>query len=136
LTAEHKRRLRATHHAIAADMESAALASVAKKYHVPFIAIRAISDHLELDLPDCVNKSMDKEGQVQPLRVLGHVAWHPAQWRALLQLGCGFRSAQKTLENVVRHTGPTLLGPTTIKHTPNVADISKIEYGINAKGIQ
>ena len=118
---EQKRRLCATHHAVAADMESAALASTARQYDIPFIAIRAISDSVALNLPDCVNNAMDEEGQVQPLQVLGNVAWHPTQWPALVQLGRGFRNAQKTLAKVSRCTGPRLLGPANTSAPARVA---------------
>ena len=128
---EQKQRLFASHQAVAADMESATLATLAEQYNVPFIAIRAISDSMEMNLPDSVGKSVDKHGQVQLFKVLARVALHPSKWPALLQLGHGFRAAQLTLAKVAQQAGLTLLGPTKVKRSRNVATATELQEGLN-----
>ncbi|GAB3675001.1 phosphorylase family protein [Salinisphaera aquimarina] len=88
-------------HAVAADMESAAIAAVAAEFGLPFIAIRAIADDSTMILPPAANAAVDADGALKPLSMLRALAGRPrtmhAQLRALKQLAVAFKAAQNTL---------------------------------------
>lgn len=104
-TMEDKKLLADKTHAIAADMESAAIAQVAQNRNIPFLAIRTISDCYNECVPATVTSSMGRNGQVSIMRLLMSVAIRPNQWAALINLGRGFTKARKTLERVAACTG-------------------------------
>lgn len=89
---------------VALDMESAGAARAASEAGVPFIAIRAISDTLEEDLPVDFNRFM-KEGGMDWPRFIAHVITHPGVIPGLMRLGRNSRLAAtnfaKAVEKVV-----------------------------------
>lgn len=97
--------------AIAVDMESTAVAQVAKASSVPFIAIRAITDSVHMTIPKCVLNATDEFGIAHPFRFLKSLLRHPDEIYPMMRLVLGFRAAQKTLKNVLRHTNYRLLPP-------------------------
>lgn len=86
--------------AVAADMESAALSDLANQMQVPFVAIRAIADPLNMPLPKAVSQSLDEKGNANILRLLQYLIVHPWEIGALIRLGIQFRAAQNTLSKV------------------------------------
>lgn len=88
--------------AVAADMESAAIAAVAAEFELPFIAVRAIADDSAMTVSPVARAAVDDDGALRPLRLLRGLARPPAgvhaELRALKQLAVAFRAAQRTLE--------------------------------------
>lgn len=86
--------------AIAVDMESAAIAAVARHSEVPFMAIRAIADTASMTLPRSVSLSVNSSGRLCLHKLLWHAAPRPNEWIALKQLSTAFAAAHQTLQLV------------------------------------
>lgn len=99
-TAADKHALYARTGAIAVDMESAALAAVAKSGGVPFIAIRAIVDEVDRPIPAAAMLAVNEQGNLNPVRLIRSIAADPRQLRDLLHLANSMRAAQATLKRV------------------------------------
>lgn len=84
--------------ALALDMESSAVAKVAQKHGLPFLAIRAIADPAGMGLPEAVVYATDADGEVAIGRLLGYLLRHPAQLPSLVKLGLYFNKAKQTLK--------------------------------------
>ncbi|MBF0477717.1 MAG: purine phosphorylase [Deltaproteobacteria bacterium] len=97
--------------AAAADMESAAVAAVAAEYHLPFLAIRVITDPVEVAVPVSALAAVDQFGRVQPWALIRSLAKHPQDILSLIRLGRHFHAAQATLKDIARLVGPTFLAP-------------------------
>jgi nucleoside phosphorylase len=83
--AEEKRHLGERSDAV--EMESFEVLLESAAYGIPAIAIRAISDSVDDDLPLDMNRIFTDEGQVSIPRVLGQVALHPTSVPELVRLG-------------------------------------------------
>lgn len=92
--------------AIAVDMESAAIARVARDRCVPFLAVRAIADPAAMDFPGAVSRTLNPRGDVRRVALLGQLARHPWQIGELIALGRAFGAALRTLHQVRRVAGP------------------------------
>jgi len=88
--------------AIALDMESVAIAKVANKKALPFLAIRAIVDPADMDLPNAVSYAANAEGDIVLSRLLLFLALHPIELPRLIRLGFYFNAAKTTLKRVAR----------------------------------
>jgi adenosylhomocysteine nucleosidase len=86
--------------AVAVDMESAAIAAVARQADVPFMAIRAVADTATLILPRCISGSVDTQGRLSIPKLLSRAAFHPEEWQQLKRLGAAFKAADQTLRTV------------------------------------
>jgi len=83
----------------AVDMESAAVAAVAARAGVPFVALRAVVDGASRRLPAAALAAVDSIGRPRLLALLGGLARSPAELPALLALGRDFSVAQRTLRD-------------------------------------
>jgi adenosylhomocysteine nucleosidase len=81
----------------AVDMESAAIAEVAQKAGLPFVAIRAVVDSASMSLPFWLPRTLNADHQIQPLKFAWQFCHHPHTWPSLLHLYRGFAMAKKTL---------------------------------------
>jgi len=97
--------------AIAVDMESASIARVAQEAGIPFIAVRAIIDGPEMDIPRSALDSIDEFGRIRALKLVSSLARNPIEFLPLLRMGRSFRAAETTLAEVVLRAGSTLLCP-------------------------
>ena len=97
--------------AVAVDMESASIARVAKEERIPFVAIRAITDGPEMDIPRSALDSIDEYGRIRARKLLSNMARHPLEFLALIRMGRNFRAAEATLAKVFLHVGYYLLCP-------------------------
>ena len=97
--------------AVAVDMESASIAQVAKEAGMPFIAIRAIADGAEMDIPRGALDFIDEFGRVRLLGLLSFIIRHPVELFALVRMGRNFRAAETTLAKVALRAGSCLLCP-------------------------
>ncbi len=102
-TSAEKSTLHINTDAVAVDMESIAIAKVAKKYSLPFLAIRAIADPADMNLPNSIGASLNQQGDVELSKLLLFLALHPGELPGLIKLGLHFNSAQKTLKRVAKH---------------------------------
>jgi len=92
---EEKRHL--GEHSDAVEMESFEVLLESAAYGIPAIAIRAISDSVDDDLPLDMNRIFTDEGQVSIPRVLGQVALHPTAVPDLVRLGQNSKAAADSL---------------------------------------
>jgi adenosylhomocysteine nucleosidase len=99
-----KRMLREKLDAHAVDMESAAVASVAQRHGVPFIAIRAIADTADQALPAAALTATREDGSVSLARALVACLHRPGDIAALVRLGRHTGLARRTLARVA-HRG-------------------------------
>ena len=95
--AEEKRHLGERSDAV--EMESFEVLLESAAYGIPAIAIRAISDSVDDDLPLDMNRIFTDEGQVSIPRVLGQVALHPTSVPELVRLGQNSKAAAESLAN-------------------------------------
>lgn len=87
--------------AAAVDMESAAVAEVARAQGLPFLAVRAIVDTANDPLPKAAIAAAS-EGSVRLSRLLGALARAPADLPALIRLMWRYRAASRSLAAVAR----------------------------------
>jgi adenosylhomocysteine nucleosidase len=92
--------------ALAVDMESAAIAEVADRYSLPFVAVRAIVDGATAVVPAAVLASADVRGEVALPRLLHALLRRPQDLPALLQLSGGYLHAARTLRALARGGAP------------------------------
>ena len=85
---------------VAADMESAGSARAAYEDGIPFIAIRAITDTLRMDLPVDFNRFI-RHGRLNYPRFFLHVATHPISIPRLMLLGRNSTLAARNLAETV-----------------------------------
>lgn len=96
-TADDKQVLLRRTGAVAADMESAAIAVAAREAGVPFLAVRAVADPAHGHVPSCVGRALDREGRVHIARLLACVLVTPSQGMYLFCLARWFRAARHAL---------------------------------------
>jgi adenosylhomocysteine nucleosidase len=96
-----KRAAAAATHAVAVDMESAAIAAVAARARVPFVALRVVVDGADDALPRGAEQWIDAQGRTRTTAALrAVVSWR--QWRPLLTLANRYRVANGVLERLAR----------------------------------
>lgn len=109
LTDENKKTSwRDRYHAIAVDMESAAIAAVACRHGLPFMALRVIADTLATSIPAAAIQALDARGRISlpaGLRLL----LHAGAWPSLLRLARNGRAAQRSLKRLALTTALTTL---------------------------
>jgi hopanoid-associated phosphorylase len=102
-SSNEKHRLHAQTGAIAVDMESLAIARIASRRQKAFLAIRAIADPVEMDLPKAVSYSLSEQGEVVLRRLILHLLRNPVELPGLVSLGLDFNVAKKTLKTVAKN---------------------------------
>jgi adenosylhomocysteine nucleosidase len=107
--------------AVAVDMESAAVAGVAARVSVPFVAIRVVVDSARRGLPQRVLRAVDSRGNLRPARMAAALAAHPHEWSDVFRTACDARTARRTLSQVRTATGAQLaFDDTTVRYRPLV----------------
>ncbi len=86
----------------AVDMESAAVAEVAARHTLPFIAVRAIVDTATDRVPSSV-VAASKSGRVEIGRLIAGLIVAPGEIAALLRLASRYRAAMSSLRAAARH---------------------------------
>ena len=100
--AKDKQQLHQQTGAIALDMESAAIANVARQHQLPFLAIRAIVDPADMNLPKAISHALNAQGDIVLSRLLAFIVRHPAELPGLIKLGLHFNAATNTLKCVAK----------------------------------
>ena len=111
-TPEQKQALLAATGALAADMESHAVAEAASAAGKPFLVIRAISDPADQALPAAAVRFLGAEGRIRPTALTGIIG-NPRELARLLGLGLQTRRALATLHRVAVAAGGSLDRPFT-----------------------
>lgn len=87
--------------AVAADMESAAIAASAAAAGVPFAVVRVVADGSADALPEDIEQWVDAAGDSRLLPLIGAAAT-PKRWRTLIMLAARYRLARRTLDGAAR----------------------------------
>lgn len=90
---------------IAVDMESAAIAAVARRRNLPFAVLRAIADPAERALPLAAMDAVDDRGKPALGRVLIALLRRPWELPALVRLGRDSRLAHDRLASLLGRAG-------------------------------
>ena len=93
---EHKSTLGKNYPVLAVEMETSALARLAREKGLPFLSVRAISDTVDHELPD-FSSMQDEKGEVSKLKAGWHALTHPAAIKSLLELRENSRNATARL---------------------------------------
>lgn len=117
--AEEKRHLGEA--ADAVEMESFEILMRAREDGVPAIAIRAISDAADEDLPLEIDEFFNDEGAVSMPRVLGQMALHPRSVPGLIKLGRKSKRAAEALAVFLDRYVTALAGSATLESKISVA---------------
>ena len=107
ISVRDKQAARQSSGAVAADMESAAIATAAEETGMKLLVVRAIADDAVTALPPAA-RAMGPSGQLLPGKLLVSLARRPWQLPALIGLGLKTRRACSALEGTVG----ALVGPT------------------------
>ncbi len=97
--------------AVAVDMESASVASLAREAGVPFLAVRAIADPVGQAIPRVIQSAFDGSGGLNSFRVLQGLTRYPGDLFAVVRLGLNFWAAHASLAAVRRFTDSTFCTP-------------------------
>jgi len=98
--APEKRRLGDAYHALAVDMEAAAVARIARARELPFLAIKAISDAVDFRLPDLA-KFTTPTGQFREAAFALHLIPRPNLWKSVAIQAKTSTLAAKNLRHAV-----------------------------------
>jgi adenosylhomocysteine nucleosidase len=102
-SSENKITLNKQNASIAIDMESVAIAKIAAAAAIPFLAIRAIADPADMDLPRAVVFALNNEGEIEIKKLLFFLICHPLDIPGLIKLGMHFNTAKNKLKLIARH---------------------------------
>lgn len=86
--------------AIAADMESAAIGSVAREAGTPWIVVRVVSDAADTVVPASVVGAIDSNGALSWVRLLASLVQRPTDIAAFPALARGMQLAGRTMRIV------------------------------------
>jgi nucleoside phosphorylase len=104
-----KRNLARLRGAIAADMESAALGSVAHECGVPFLVVRAVVDDSRTSLPAWLPDTLDELGRPRAVGLCGGLLRHPTDLARLARLARSFHAATISLRRIRSRAGAQFL---------------------------
>jgi adenosylhomocysteine nucleosidase len=96
--------------AVAADMESYAVAEAAERRGVPFVALRAVADTARDTVPSVGIASMGADGRVRVGAAILGALTHPWQIPGLMLLGARTARAKEALAALARAHAPRRFG--------------------------
>jgi hopanoid-associated phosphorylase len=108
VVATEKRRIHQRTGAAAVDMESKAVARTAAECGVAFLAVRAIADPADRDVPAWVSGLIGEDGRPSARSVVAGLAAHPWHIPVLLRLAMDSEKAFAALRRVTLAAGPFL----------------------------
>lgn len=107
-TPKEKHQLATESGAVALDMESAAIASAALAYSVPFLAIRGVLDPIHEDLAIDFDQFLDAEGEPSLPRLMRYLITHPFTLPRLVGLGRRTKAVCARLGRLLHELSTTL----------------------------
>lgn len=99
--AAKKRDLASRFAADVVDMEGAAVAEIAEAHGLPFLAVKAVSDEMDFELPP-LQEFVDGDGRFRAARFGFWAVWHPRWWPVIVQLKRRSDVAAKALAEKLR----------------------------------
>jgi adenosylhomocysteine nucleosidase len=102
--------------AVAVDMEGFAIAEIAARRGLPFLAVRSVLDAAADTLPPTLLRAIDARGAASPGGVLSAIVRAPREWPDVLRLARRSRAAARPLLGVAR--SGALASPTGRPQTP------------------
>jgi adenosylhomocysteine nucleosidase len=102
LTGETKRDYATRFGADVVDMEAATVARVAQQHGCKFLAVKAISDELDFDMPR-MDRFISPDGEFHTLRFALHTALHPSLWSSARKLAGNSQRASLRLSAALDH---------------------------------
>lgn len=111
VTARERAALFAATGAVAADLESGAVAEAAQARGLTFGVLRAVCDPAWADLPPAALKGLTRDGRFSAARVVVSALAAPRQIGALMTLAGQMREALRALEKRVREVGALASDP-------------------------
>jgi adenosylhomocysteine nucleosidase len=111
LTTADKLAAHKQHAALAVDMESGAVAEVARERGLPFVVLRAIVDEVDDTIPAALNNSVDAWGRPRPLGLITALCRHPSVLSDLPRLYSRMQHATQALRTAAKATGSALAWP-------------------------
>lgn len=97
-TTADKQALATRSQAVAVDMEAAPIAAVAARAKLPFVAVKAICDPVDRELPAGMAGALEGADRGWSVRMVSAIALGgPATWRAARALSRDFRRARRSL---------------------------------------
>jgi adenosylhomocysteine nucleosidase len=119
LVARAEEKLQLGRHAEAVEMESYTILAEAARYGVPAVAIRAISDTVDFDMPYDFERARDARGQIRIGGIVAQVLRRPSGLPALLSLARDCKLAARHLADFLDvYTG--MLGDRLIPVEPDL----------------
>ena len=110
--------------AVAVDMESHIVASVADQHNLPLAAIRVVTDPAVRSIPNAALAGMRPNGTVDVLTVIRSLLQRPRELSGLLRTALDARAARATLRQ-----GRRLLGPRLGMPEPYVVEVNASAHG-------
>lgn len=92
--------------AAAVDMESHAVAAVARTAGVPFLVLRAVSDGAGGKVPEAAIEGTGADGRVRPWALAGALLRRPGDLPGMIRLGRDSAAALAALRRVAAAAGP------------------------------
>ncbi|QDU80929.1 5'-methylthioadenosine/S-adenosylhomocysteine nucleosidase [Polystyrenella longa] len=120
-TKEERSLLAEKHNADVVDMETAAVVKVAREWHLPVLALRAITDDLETELPPEIASMLEKEGASRWGTIATSLWKKPRLSKNLWELKQNSLAASETIAIGVEYLISNL-PPSTIKSTEPPSD--------------
>ena len=106
-----KRQLFRQEGAVAADMESGAVARLAAEHELPFVAIRVVLDAAGTSLPRAIAASTDEEGRLLSGALCRRALCSPEDWPRFVRLALSYRVAGRAMRTTWQLASPNLLCP-------------------------
>lgn len=102
----HKRRLREATGGAVVDMETHAVAHLARERRLPFAVLRVVSDTAGEALPAAALAGMRADGRTDALAVAGALLRRPGELPSLIRTARGYGTAMRRLQEVRAAAGP------------------------------
>lgn len=120
-SAAQKQQLAKSFGAHAVDMEAAAVARAAQQHDLPFLAIKAISDESNFELPEM--SRFIRDGQFRTKAFIFHVTLRPWLWLRVFRLA---RNTKIASENLCAWLRESVLTNTIVPGSIGGADASRV----------